>query len=154
LGYKDEGIDTLEMFERTEANQKWQARIKQVITSFFVHEESSMKTPISPDNHLSFCTLPVSVVVANFDEHIRFATQDLQLVNNRKMTEQLKKEIQQLQLTSPEDIKKLEQNSAMIVELYHKQLQMYEKKGYGFNYRLMTLYWVAKDSALSRMNFK
>ena len=23
LGYKDEGINTLEMFERTEANQKW-----------------------------------------------------------------------------------------------------------------------------------
>jgi hypothetical protein len=28
LGFKDEGINNQELFERTEANQKWQARIK------------------------------------------------------------------------------------------------------------------------------
>jgi len=53
------------MFERTEANQKWQARIKQVLASFFIEDEGSEEKILSPDNHLSYCTAPSSLILAN-----------------------------------------------------------------------------------------
>lgn len=78
------------------------------------------KEQLEADNYFNTCLMPKNALRPSLDQYLRFLRYDPAIMLKRNMSEKLKQETQQLNLSDPADIARLEQNAVKLLE-YHYQ---------------------------------